>query len=118
MMTAFGGVETAVQAMRNGAYDFVTKPFDHETIIVRLEKALERSRPLKENVRLQMECQGRDVFQNLVGNSIVMNCLYETIQTKLIRVLQEKEIKPLGDTKPLLLMFALLFQPIKTLKKE
>jgi DNA-binding NtrC family response regulator len=81
MMTAFGGVEIAVQAMRNGAYDFVTKPFDHETIIVRLEKALERSRLLKENVRLQMACRDRDVFQNLVGNSIVMNRLYETIQT-------------------------------------
>ena len=81
MMTGFGGVETAVQAMRNGAYDFVTKPFDHETIVVRLEKALERSRLLKENVRLQMECQGRDVFQNLVGNTTVMNRLYETIQT-------------------------------------
>ena len=81
MMTAFGGVETAVQAMRNGAYDFVTKPFDHETIMVRLEKALERSRLLKENFRLQMKCQDRDIFQNLVGNSTVMNRLYETIQT-------------------------------------
>lgn len=81
MMTAFGGVETAVKAMRNGAYDFITKPFDHETIIVRLEKALERSRLLKENFRLQMECQDRDIFQNLVGNSMVMNRLYETIQT-------------------------------------
>jgi DNA-binding NtrC family response regulator len=81
MMTAFGGVETAVKAMRNGAYDFVTKPFDHETIVVRLEKALERSRLLKENFRLQMECQNRDVFQNLVGHSTVMNRLYETIQT-------------------------------------
>jgi len=81
MMTAFGGVETAVKAMRNGAYDFITKPFDHETIIVRLEKALERSRLLKENFRLQMQCQDRDIFQNLVGNSMVMNRLYETIQT-------------------------------------
>ena len=37
MMTAFGGIETAVKAMRNGAYDFITKPFDHETLLVRLE---------------------------------------------------------------------------------
>ena len=81
MMTAFGGIETAVKAMRHGAYDFITKPFDHETIIVRLEKALERSRLLKENFRLQMACRDRDVFENLVGNSRVMNRLYETIQT-------------------------------------
>jgi len=80
MMTAFGGVETAVEAMRNGAYDFISKPFDHETIIVRLEKALERSRLIKENVRLQMECRGRDDFQKIVGNSTVMSRLYQTIQ--------------------------------------
>jgi DNA-binding NtrC family response regulator len=80
MMTAFGGVETAVEAMRNGAYDFITKPFDHETITVRLDKALERSRLIKENVRLQMECHSRDVFQKIVGNSTVMNRLYQTIQ--------------------------------------
>lgn len=80
MMTAFGGVETAVEAMRNGAYDFITKPFDHETIIVRLEKALERSSLIKENVRLQLECHDRDAFQKIVGNSTIMNRLYQTIQ--------------------------------------
>jgi DNA-binding NtrC family response regulator len=80
MMTAFGGVETAVEAMRNGAYDFISKPFDHETIIVRLEKALERSSLIKENVRLQMECRGRDDFQKIIGHSTVMNRLYQTIQ--------------------------------------
>jgi len=80
MMTAFGGVETAVEAMRNGAYDFISKPFDHETILVRLEKALERSSLIQENYRLQLECQDRQVFHKLVGNSQVMNRLYETIQ--------------------------------------
>jgi DNA-binding NtrC family response regulator len=80
MMTAFGGVETAVEAMRNGAYDFISKPFDHETILVRLEKALERSSLIQENYRLQMECQDRQVFHKLVGNSQIMNRLYETIQ--------------------------------------
>jgi DNA-binding NtrC family response regulator len=80
MMTAFGGVETAVEAMRNGAYDFISKPFDHETILVRLEKALERSSLIQENYRLQMECKDRQVFQKLVGNSQIMNRLYETIQ--------------------------------------
>jgi len=80
MMTAFGGVETAVEAMRNGAYDFISKPFDHETILVRLDKALERSRLIKENVRLQLERRGQDAFQKMVGNSAVMNRLYQTIQ--------------------------------------
>jgi len=80
MMTAFGDVETAVEAIRNGAYDFISKPFDHETLLVRLEKALERSSLIQENYRLQMECQDRQVFHKLVGNSQIMNRLYETIQ--------------------------------------
>ncbi len=80
MMTAFGGVETAVESMRNGAYDFITKPFDHETIVVRLEKALERSTLIKENYRLQLECGDKEPFQRLVGNSGAMKRLYETIE--------------------------------------
>ena len=80
MMTAYGTVDTAVEAMRNGAYDFVTKPFDHDALIVRLEKALERSRLLKENQRLQMACREITVFQNIVGKSAAMNRIYETIQ--------------------------------------
>lgn len=80
MMTAYGGVDMAVEAMRKGAYDFITKPFDHETIVVRLDKALERSSLIQENYRLQLECQDRNAFQELVGNSQVMKRLYETIQ--------------------------------------
>ena len=81
MMTGYGRVETAVEAMRNGAYDFITKPFDHDALIVRLEKALERCRLLRENVRLQMECRDSAAFQDIVGKSAAMNRVYETIQT-------------------------------------
>jgi DNA-binding NtrC family response regulator len=80
MMTAFGHIETAVEAMKRGAYDFVTKPFDLDALAVRLEKALERSRLLNENIRLQKECREQNVFQNIVGKSAVMQRVYETIQ--------------------------------------
>jgi len=80
MMTGYGTVETAVEAMRQGAYDFVTKPFEHDALTVRLEKALERSRLLRENYQLQMECRDQSVFQNMVGKSAVMNRVYETIR--------------------------------------
>ena len=79
MMTGYGTVDMAVEAMRSGAHDFVTKPFDHDALIVRLEKALERSRLIRENVRLQMECQGRQAFQNIVGTGAAMKRVYETI---------------------------------------
>ena len=81
MMTAYGEVEMAVEAMRSGAYDFITKPFDHDALIVRLEKAFERSTLLRENLRLQKECWDIHVFQDLVGKSTRMKKVYETIQT-------------------------------------
>ncbi len=80
MMTAYGHIEMAVEAMKRGAYDFVTKPFDHDALVMRLEKAFERSRLLKENLRLQHECHATEMFQELVGKSPKMQRVYETIQ--------------------------------------
>lgn len=191
MLTAFGNIESAVKAVKKGAYDFIPKPFEQDELLFRIGKALERSRLLNENKRLlkeketgQFELIGesqamRRVFDqiNLVAASdvtvlitgesgtgkdltarsihmlsprknkpfIPVNCptipehileselfgykkgaftnanrdkdgLFQeadqgtifldeigdigpSIQTKLLRVLQEKEIKPLGDTK-------------------
>jgi DNA-binding NtrC family response regulator len=80
MMTAFGEIDTAVGAIRSGAYDFITKPFEHDALVLRLEKALERSTLIRENLRLQQVCAPFSVFQALVGKSAVMQRLYETIQ--------------------------------------
>ena len=65
MMTAFGRIETAVEAMKKGAYDFITKPFDHDALILRLQKAVERHRLLNENRMLQKERQNTQDFQIL-----------------------------------------------------
>jgi len=81
MMTAYGHIEMAVEAMKRGAYDFITKPFDHDALVMRLEKAFERSRLLKENLRLHHECHSTDMFQELVGKSPGMQRVYETIRT-------------------------------------
>ncbi len=80
MMTAYGEIDTAVRAMRSGAYDFITKPFEHEALVVRLEKAFERSSLIQENRRLQLACSPLSAFQDLVGKSAVMQRLYETIR--------------------------------------
>ncbi len=80
IMTAFGSIDLAVEAIKNGAYDFITKPFDHNALVLRLEKALERSTLLRENLRLQKECLDIHVFQDLVGKSARMKKVYEIIQ--------------------------------------
>ncbi len=80
MMTAFGSIDSAVEAMKSGAYDFITKPFDHDALLLRMEKALERSTLLKENQRLQKACQGHATFQDMVGKSTAMQRVYETIR--------------------------------------
>ena len=81
MMTAFGHIDMAVKAMKSGAYDFITKPFEHDTLVVRLQKALERTRLLNENIRLTNECLDAEPFQNLVGRSPAMLRIYESIRT-------------------------------------
>ncbi len=81
MMTAYGGVDTAVTAMRHGAYDFIIKPFEYDALVVRLEKALERASLIRENQQLRIDCVQRDGLQDLVGNSAVMKRVYETIRT-------------------------------------
>lgn len=80
MMTAHGCIETAVQAIKMGAYDFITKPFDHEALVWTLNKALERSRLLRENLKLQRHAHCHQAFQNLVGRSAKMQRVYESVQ--------------------------------------
>ncbi len=80
MMTAYGSIDTAVAAMKNGAHDFITKPFDHDALVIRLEKALERASLIQENRRLKLACDETNVFENIVGKSPAMGRVFETIR--------------------------------------
>ena len=80
MMTAHGTIELAVQAIKMGAYDFITKPFDHEALVWHLTKALERSRLLRENMVLQRRVQQTQAFQSIVGKSAKMQRAFEAVQ--------------------------------------
>ena len=81
MMTAFGSIEVAVEAMKRGAYDFVTKPFDKETLLRVLHKGLERNRLIRENLNLRQRMGDTVEFEGFVGQSLPMRRLYERIQT-------------------------------------
>jgi DNA-binding NtrC family response regulator len=80
IMTAHGVVELAVKAIKKGAYDFITKPFDREQLIHLLRKALERSQLLRENLNLQRRIKEKEPFGDLLGSSPVMQRVYQTIQ--------------------------------------
>ncbi|MFN2356313.1 MAG: sigma-54-dependent transcriptional regulator [Desulfotignum sp.] len=77
MLTAFGNIDSAVFAIKSGAYDFIAKPFEQDEIIFKIRKALERSRLLLENKQL-LKARDKD-FSPLVGRSPAMEKVFEKI---------------------------------------
>ncbi len=80
VMTAFGTVQTAVEAMRHGAFDYITKPFNLDELMIVLEKALSVSKLQKENVMLKMQLKKKYNFKGLIGDSPPMQAVYEMIE--------------------------------------
>ncbi|HAD04302.1 MAG TPA: DNA-binding response regulator, partial [Desulfuromonas sp.] len=76
-MTAYGTVENAVQALRAGAYDYLTKPFETDEIKLTVAKALERQHLLEENRYLHQELEERYRFTGIVGSSPGMARVFE-----------------------------------------
>jgi DNA-binding NtrC family response regulator len=77
VITAYGTVENAVQALRSGAYDYITKPFEGDEIRLTVAKVLERERLLAENRYLHEELEGRYGFSGIIGSSRVMQDVYD-----------------------------------------
>jgi len=80
LFTAFGSIETAIQAMRQGAYDYVTKPFSLEEITLLVGRALEDRRLRAENISLRQELESRYRFENLLGKSPAMQSVFALIR--------------------------------------
>ncbi len=80
LMTAYAKVDDAVKSMRQGAFDYITKPFPVEELSVKLEHALQYRNQSKENVMLKQALQTRYQFDNLVGKSAVMQGVFDKIQ--------------------------------------
>ncbi len=80
VMTAYGSIETAVEAMRFGAYDYLTKPIDRERFSIVVEKALERHLLAIENQQLRDRLETRTRFERMVGESEAMQRVYSLVE--------------------------------------
>jgi len=79
MMTAYGTIEMAVEAMKKRAYDYITKPFQNEQLKLTIKKALENYRLVKENRYLSQALSDRFKYGNIIGKSKSMLGIYELI---------------------------------------
>ena len=80
VLTAFGAVETAVEAMKLGAYDYITKPFNRDELRLVVRKALEMQGLTEENRRLKEELSERTEFRNIIGISGAMEKVFAVVR--------------------------------------
>src|SRR5512141_690333 len=81
MMTGYASVETAVAALKNGAYDYVTKPLDPDEIAHLVNKAMSHHRAQQENVRLREVVAETNRPSDIVGQSAAMQKVFDAIET-------------------------------------
>ena len=79
MITGYASVETAVEAMKLGAYDYVTKPFKVDDLQMSIQRALDFQCAVRENVYLKKELKDRYKFENIIGTSAKMQQVYNLI---------------------------------------
>lgn len=81
IMTAFGTIQTAVEAMKLGAYDYITKPFSNEELVLILERIEEVQSLKRENIELKEQLKDRHGFHKLIGKSKSMQQIYDLLAT-------------------------------------
>lgn len=80
VMTGFASIETAVQAMKAGSFDYISKPVNREELLLTVKKALEFKRLRKENLSLRKELKRKYSFEGIVGCSDEMQRVYSLIE--------------------------------------
>lgn len=81
IVTGYGTVKNAVDAIKKGAWDFVTKPFQIDELLLALNAALEQRRLKSENAYLRAQLEERHRFEGLIGKSPAMKRLFTTLET-------------------------------------
>jgi two-component system response regulator PilR (NtrC family) len=79
MITAYASTETAIEAMREGAYDYITKPFKVEEIRITVQKALEKKLLRTENQRLKTELRSQKRERSMIGNSTAIQRVFDLV---------------------------------------
>ncbi len=79
ILTAFASIEKAVKATKLGAFDFITKPFKNDEILLAVKNAAEHRRLLEENLRLKKSLRERYNFKNIIGKSAAMQQVFDLI---------------------------------------
>jgi DNA-binding NtrC family response regulator len=80
LLTAYGNVETAVEAMKRGAYDYLTKPVNLDHLDLLLKRAIKSRNMESENIRLREQLDDKYGISNIVGNSAAMQPVFDVIQ--------------------------------------
>src|SRR5689334_16411318 len=80
LLTAQGTVETAVEAMKEGAYDYLTKPVDIQRLKIMLDKIVERLETLREVKTLRRQLREHGSFGSIIGNAAEMRKIYQIIE--------------------------------------
>ncbi|HEV7670774.1 MAG TPA: sigma-54 dependent transcriptional regulator [Thermoanaerobaculia bacterium] len=80
MMTAYTSTKSAIDAMKLGAFDYISKPFDVDELKIIVQKALERAELVDENVYLRKELEKKYTFNNIIGRSPRMQAIFSLIE--------------------------------------
>lgn len=85
MITAYATVEMSIQALRKGAYDMLTKPFEPEELLYRVKNALTQTELIEENRELKEELAGKFCFENIIGATAGLKSVMERVEKIAVR---------------------------------
>jgi DNA-binding NtrC family response regulator len=80
IITAYGSLDTAIAALRSGAYDYILKPLEFDDLLHRIRRMAEHKKLILENISLRQELHREYDFQNIVGNSHAMKKVFDLIK--------------------------------------
>ncbi|MBN2245759.1 MAG: sigma-54-dependent Fis family transcriptional regulator [Candidatus Aminicenantes bacterium] len=80
IITAYASVESAISAMKSGAFDYIQKPFKHDELLLNVARAIEHKRLKVENIHLKNQLKKQFSFENIIGKSVIMQNVFEVIK--------------------------------------